>query len=337
MFCKVHLRYCCMVYTLFFLFPQTFSQTKQEIPRTATCILLFCSLYAFSLERSFKVSLIDFISSFHWTHGPCFLLALRFEVDSIELCQQLAFCCPVRCMFLHWSVRLRFSFQEKAWPYVAFASSSFIFLFCARAIASYRSKTGFLWKQNREMKKPCQIISFTFFIEWFHCLLRCVVYDKEKYKPLGFKRAYGLYSNSLWAFFLLFCIVMFNMSWKVHLIDMFDMFCKVHLRLCFTVYLFFCFYHLGKARQDQNMMISATWSLFFVGSTLRCFIQSISGSNLLFVALFALCFFFGAFVWCFAYRNATSGKTRASKTRQDDIYFFFQCARKQNRERKQPF
>ena len=81
-----------MVYTLFFLFPQTFLQTKQEIPRkkydllsktwslffvrftlrglfnralAATCILLFCSLYASSLERSFKVSLIDFISSFH--------------------------------------------------------------------------------------------------------------------------------------------------------------------------------------------------------------------------------------------------------------------------------
>ena len=173
------------------------------------------------------------------------------------------------------------------------------------------------------MKKPCQVISSTFFIKWFHCLLRCVVYDKEKYKPLGFKRAYGLYSSSLWAFFLLFCIDMFDMFWKVHLIDMFDMFCKVHLRLCFTVYLFFCFYHLGKARQDQNMMISATWSLFFVGSTLRCFIQSISGSNLLFVALFALCFFIGAFVWCFAYRNVTSGKTRASKTRQDDIYSFF--------------
>ena len=319
MFCKVHLRFCFMVYTLFFLFPQTFLQTKQEIPRKkydllsktwslffvgvtlrgwfnralpATCILLPCSLYVSSLERSFEVSLIDFVTSF----------------------------------------------QEKAWPYIAFASSSFIFLFCARAIASYRSKTGFLWKQNREMKKPCQVISSTFFIKWFHCLLRCVVYDKEKYKPLGFKRAYGLCSSSLWAFFVLFCIVMFDLSWKVHLIDMFDMFCKVHLRLCFTVYLFFCFYHLGKARQDQNMMISATWSLFFVGSTLRCFIQSISGSNLLFVALFALCFFFGAFVWCFAYRNVTSGKTRASKTRQDDIYsFFFQCARKQNRERKQPF
>jgi hypothetical protein len=51
--------------------------------------------------------------------------------------------------------------------------------------------------------------------------LRYVVYDKEKYKPLGFKRAYGLYSSSLWAFFLLFCVDMFDMFWKVHLRDMF--------------------------------------------------------------------------------------------------------------------
>ena len=109
------------------------------------------------------------------------------------------------------------------------------------------------------MKKPCQVISSTFFIKWFHCLLRCVVYDKEKYKPLGFKRAYGLYSSSLWAFFLLFCIDMFDMFWKVHLIDMFDMFCKVHLRLCFTVYLFFCFYHLGNKHFCMQSKIKTWW------------------------------------------------------------------------------
>ena len=65
--------------------------------------------------------------------------------------------------------------------------------------------------------------------------IRYVVYDKERYKPPGFTRAYGFCSSSPWVFLILFCV------------DMFDMFWKVHLRLCFAVYsLFFCFYLLCK-------------------------------------------------------------------------------------------
>jgi len=85
----------------------------------------------------------------------------------------------------------------------------------------------------------------------------------KKYKSLGFRRAYGLYSSSPWAFFSIFFL------------DMFDMFCKVHLRFCFTVYtLFFCFHRhscrRNKRFQDKKYdLLSKTWSLFFVRFTLR--------------------------------------------------------------------
>ena len=106
MFCKVHFRFCFMVYTLFFCFHRhscrrnkRFQDKKYDLlsktwslffvrftlrglfnrALAATCILLFCSLYVSSLVRSFKVSLIDFISSTHWTHGPCFFVGVTLR------------------------------------------------------------------------------------------------------------------------------------------------------------------------------------------------------------------------------------------------------------------
>ena len=83
MFCKVHLRFCFTVYTLFFFVSTDILADETRDSKTKNM-------------------------TYYRKHGPCFLFALRFEVYSIELWQQLVFCYSVRSMFPHWCVRSRF-------------------------------------------------------------------------------------------------------------------------------------------------------------------------------------------------------------------------------------
>ena len=90
---------------------------------------------------------------------------------------------------------------------------------------------------------------------------------------------------------------MFDMFWKVHLIDMFDMFWKVHLRLRFSVYSFFfvsTFWATStlacKTRSKHDDISDMV--LVFCSLYASRFIQSSSVSNLFFVDLFFVDLFF---------------------------------------------